>query len=174
MANDSGQSNQCALNFNGTLKDVSEIAFYDSEGNDQPITTHAIKTTSQASRASRAPKDDNAASTSTGGRKWKRAQEASNNNVAPNTKHAKTIDAACHARSNIVLSDNKDDSSHQSGQETSPWSELPNDGFSDDKANEEDGTEPEDYAVIQAERELDNKVRHVHLFFSVVLLTFRV
>ncbi|KIK92030.1 hypothetical protein PAXRUDRAFT_148196, partial [Paxillus rubicundulus Ve08.2h10] len=103
---------QCAVNTDGTLKDVSEITFYDSEGNNQPIPMHSVinPTSSQdqtsctargksqdnlaASGAAPAHKitgtcqckltcklttDENAASTSTSGQKWKNPEQALDN-----------------------------------------------------------------------------------------------
>ncbi|KAF8833344.1 hypothetical protein BDN67DRAFT_1017666 [Paxillus ammoniavirescens] len=51
---------QCAVNPDGTLKDASEIIFYDSEGNDQPIPMHSvINPTSSQDQTSRAARGAN-------------------------------------------------------------------------------------------------------------------
>ncbi|KAF8834329.1 hypothetical protein BDN67DRAFT_985402 [Paxillus ammoniavirescens] len=58
-----------AINPDGTLKDASEITFYDSEGDDQPIPTHSINNptsfqdqTSCAARGAKSQQDNLAAS----------------------------------------------------------------------------------------------------------------
>ncbi|KIK90701.1 hypothetical protein PAXRUDRAFT_27284 [Paxillus rubicundulus Ve08.2h10] len=61
----------------------------------------------------------------------------------------------------LVLSQHK----KQQGHINTAQSKLPIDGFSNDKANKEDGTKLEDYAGIQAERELDNKSFCSHFVF---------
>ncbi|KAF8839152.1 hypothetical protein BDN67DRAFT_1058825, partial [Paxillus ammoniavirescens] len=60
---------QCAVNPDGTLKDASEITFYDSEGDDQPISTHSVNNpasfqdqTSCAARGAKSQQDNLAAS----------------------------------------------------------------------------------------------------------------
>ncbi|KAF8834354.1 hypothetical protein BDN67DRAFT_985378, partial [Paxillus ammoniavirescens] len=60
---------QCAVNPDSTLKDASEITFYDSEGNDQPIPMHSGNNltssqdqTSRAARGAKSQQDNLAAS----------------------------------------------------------------------------------------------------------------
>ncbi|KAF8833524.1 hypothetical protein BDN67DRAFT_1017460 [Paxillus ammoniavirescens] len=60
---------QCAVNPDGTLKDASEIIFYDSEGNNQPIPKHSVinptssqDQTSCAARGANSQQDNTAAS----------------------------------------------------------------------------------------------------------------
>ncbi|KAF8834241.1 hypothetical protein BDN67DRAFT_985467 [Paxillus ammoniavirescens] len=60
---------QCAVNPNDTLKDASEITFYNSKGNDHPIPTHSVNNptsfqdqTSCTARGAKSQQDNLAAS----------------------------------------------------------------------------------------------------------------
>ncbi|KAF8840095.1 hypothetical protein BDN67DRAFT_1053468 [Paxillus ammoniavirescens] len=140
---------QCAVNPDGTLKDASEIIFYDSEGDDQPIPKHSVinLTSSQdqtscaargvnsqqdnmaASGAAPARKvagtrqrklawklttDKNTASTSTGGQKRKRPEQALDNATPTTAKQPKAANSTARCCSNAVtLSDDEDDTQAQ-------------------------------------------------------------
>ncbi|KIJ11310.1 hypothetical protein PAXINDRAFT_157347 [Paxillus involutus ATCC 200175] len=186
---------QCALNPNGTLKDASEITFYDSEGDDQPIPTHSVNNPTssqdQTSHAARGVKsqqdnlaasdavpahkvtgthqhklawklttDENAASTSTGGQKQKRPEDALHNDTPTTAKQPKAANSTAHHCSNAVtLSDNEDDT--QQDTSVSSRNEATHDGSGNNNGEDDDDGDSEEaevgYEEIQTERALDTK-----------------
>ncbi|KAH7903787.1 hypothetical protein BJ138DRAFT_1120054 [Hygrophoropsis aurantiaca] len=171
-------SNQCAVNTDGSLKDASEIDFYDSEGDEQPSNTRFgnntgsskppldIRAALTASGAVPAPKvggsrirkpawklttTDNVASTSkTSG---KRKQDETS--TAPTTKTKKP------RRPQVISDDDsEDDESTVSGQareQATSNNRASVQKMTGDHNNEDEEVEA-DYNEIQEQRRQDGKV----------------
>ncbi|KAF8833425.1 hypothetical protein BDN67DRAFT_1017574 [Paxillus ammoniavirescens] len=177
---------QCAVNPDGTLKDASEIIFYDSEGNDQPIPMHSIinptssqDQTSRAARGANSQQDNLAASGAAPARKvagtcqhklaWKLTtdenaaststggQKRKRPEQAPTTaKQPKAANSTARRRSNTITLSDDEDDTQAHWNKATAHHGSGNNNGEDEDS---DGKEAEgDYEDIQAERALDTKM----------------